>query len=122
MEYLLKNKTFTHVKADAKPRDDLYLKFYYPAVDLFREDSWVKVLGPKTFVCWLQLLTMVDRSPAGYDKYENTQTVPRSLEGLAKLFGISRPIFYGQVIKPLWNYGLIDLEEWQEQKKLVRRL
>ncbi|WP_197224356.1 hypothetical protein [Lysinibacillus sphaericus] len=118
MEDLPKNKTYTQVKAGAKPRDDLYLKFYYPAVDPFREDSWVKVLGPKTFVYWLQLLTMVDRSPAGYDKYGNAQTVPRSLEGLAKLFGISRPTFYSQVIKPLWNYGLIDLEEWQEQKKI----
>lgn len=119
------NKTFINVVAGTKKREDLFLPIlYFPTVDPFlngkdgKAKSWVEELGPKTFIAWLQLHTLVDRSKEADMKYGNEFTIPNSIEGLAKVLGVSKSTFYRNVIKPLWNYGLIDLEEWRDQKKI----
>ena len=115
----MRNETFLNIQEGERKREDIFLPIlYYPTVDPLNENSWIKDLGPKTFVAWLQLLTLVDRRKTALDVYGNQNTVPRSLEGLAKVLGMSRPTLYKVVIKPLWNYGFIDLVEWTDQKKI----
>lgn len=113
-----KNTSYLKLTQGKINREDLFTIIYYATVDPFLKGNWASVLGEKTFVNWLRLLTLVDRSDAAPVKYGNDMTVPRSLESLAKVLGMSKPTLYKQVIKPLWNHGLIDLEEWHEQKKI----
>jgi hypothetical protein len=115
-------KTFLNVVQGEKKREDLFLPIlYFPTVDPYSEDSWLNKIGSKSFTAWLQLLTLVDRQDSALEKYGNKNTVPNSIEGLAKLFKMSKPTFYKQVLKPLWNYGLIDLVEWKDQKKIGQK-
>ena len=113
----MKNDTFLSIREGERKREDLYIPIlHYPTVDPLNEHSWIKYLGPKTFVAWLQLTTLVDRRKTALDIYGNQNTVPRSLESLAKVLDMSRPTLYKIVIKPLWNFGFIDLVEWSDQK------
>lgn len=102
-------------KQAKRKREELYLeRLYYAAVDPFEKNSWVNVLGAKTFVTWLQLQTLVDRSEEGKEKYNNEgYTVPRSIKQTAILLGMSRTTLY-ENLKILWNYGFIDFEEWEQ--------
>ncbi|MDX1806658.1 MAG: hypothetical protein R3267_06510, partial [Paenisporosarcina sp.] len=67
---------------------------------------------------WLKLLTLVDRKNINEAHNTNTYTVPRSMESLAELLNMSKSTLYRSIIKPLWNFGLIDLVEWKGQQKL----
>lgn len=119
----MENKTFTKatVTAGERTRDELYLPvMYFPAVDPLLTGNWLQELGEKSFCMWLQLLTLVDRTNGAKDKYGNQDTIPNSLEGLMKTLGMSKPKFY-RIIKPLWNYGMIDIVEWQEHKKVGQK-
>src|SRR5699024_11578604 len=42
--------------------------------------------------------------------------VPRSITSVAKELNMTRTTLYNTVIRPLWNYGLIDLKEYYNEK------
>lgn len=115
MKSTFSEKKHSNDRNEKKTREELYLpKIHYIAVD-----DWMKKLGKKTFCYWLELLTLVDRTPEGKEKFGNYSTVPRSFENLYnKVFKISSPTFYNNIIKPLWNYGLIDIRDWKESSKI----
>ncbi|MFZ3580320.1 hypothetical protein [Virgibacillus sp. DJP39] len=77
-------------------------------------DEWIDKLGEKTFCYWLKLLTLVDRTNEAEKKYGNRSTIPRSFTKIYKRMGISKNSFYRNVIHPLWDYGLIDIEVWED--------
>lgn len=93
-----------------KPRNEIRLpELYYIACD-----DWISKdkLDEKTFCTWLKLLTMVDRT----GKQKKDGTVPNSIEKIAKRLEISRSTLERR-LKKLWDYWLIDLEEWDNGKK-----
>ena len=109
--------TFVGVHKAARKREELYLpQLHFPTVDPYLEGNWVDVLGEKTFCAWLKLHTLVDREN-GMAKYNNEFTVPRSLQSVMDVFKMSKSTFYRVVIHPLWNYGLIDITEWESDTK-----
>ncbi|MBU8732515.1 hypothetical protein KM915_20925 [Cytobacillus oceanisediminis] len=106
------------ISAGKKPREELRL----PTLHFIVADDWINKLGEKTFCYWIKLLTLVDRTDEAKSKYGNTFTVPRSLEDLyEKVFKMSKSTFYRNVIHPLWNYGLIDIVEWEDSYKLGQK-
>lgn len=108
----LDNKSL-NFKKPKRERHQLYLeRIYYISVDPYSNESWLKIMGEKAFLAWLQLQTLVDRSEESVN--DNKNTVPRSLNSLIKLLGVGRQTFYEKILKVLWNYAFIDLEEYSE--------
>src|SRR5690606_14819741 len=42
--------------------------------------------------------------------------IPSSFRQLMKRLGVGNDTFYNKIIKPLWNVGLIDIEEFEDSK------
>lgn len=119
---MLGNELGLNFKEGKRTREELYLeRIYYIAVDPLNKNSWINAIGEKAFVAWLKMQTLVDRSAAAESKYGNLETVPRSIEDLAKTLGMSRSTLYYKVLTVLWDYGFIDFEEWTEQKKIGQK-
>ncbi|NUJ19346.1 hypothetical protein FKN04_22705 [Bacillus glycinifermentans] len=120
----MSDQVFYTVSEGKRKREELTLPIlHYAAADaLPGVSSWIDTLGPKAFCAWLQLHTLVDRTDKAQSEYENKHTVPRSIENLAEeIFKVSKSTFYRTVIKPLWNYGLIDIVEWKGHKKIGQK-
>lgn len=119
----LMSTVFFNVEAGKRKREDLKLPILHFAVaDGLTGESWIETLGHRAFCAWLTLHTLVDRTDQAEAQYNNRNTVPRSLESLAKdIFKCDKKTFYNKVVKPLWNYGLIDVVEWKEHKKIGQK-
>jgi hypothetical protein len=87
------------------PRNEVPL----PQLHFVACDDWMKKLGNTAFCAWLTLWTLADRR----DKEREYDRVPRNMNELAKDLGISKPTFYNNVVKKLWDYGFIDLVEYE---------
>ena len=74
-------------------------------------DDWIDKLGNDAFVAWLKFYSWCDRSPERIDP--DNDVVPSSLSKIMKRLGVGKKKFYNQIIRPLWNYGLIDLVEYE---------
>lgn len=95
------------ISAGKTPRNELRL----PNLHFIVVDDWFKKIDRKTFCFWLELVTLCDRS----DKNRENDIVPQSISKLAANMGMSRNTLMKH-IKTLWNYGFIDLEEYEESK------
>ncbi|WP_096186857.1 hypothetical protein [Evansella halocellulosilytica] len=102
------DQMFVIKKGKKKSRDELML----PPLYFVSMTDWEKKLGSDTLINWLKLLTLVDRTEEALDKYGNKSTIPRSLRKLMVEFGLSKATFYRKVIRPLWEYGFIDVITW----------
>ena len=92
------------VAAKKKARGELRL----PQLHFIVCDDWMKKLGRTAFCAWLEFYTYADRT-----RTLNTtggDSIPNSMNKIAKKLGVSKETFYNNVIRPLWNYGLIDLQ------------
>ena len=94
-------------KKGEKKREELSLPHMYYVV----ADNWIDTLSEKTFCLWLKFITICDRS----DSDRENDKIPDSIAGVAERFGMSKNTFMKH-IKTLWNYGLIDLEEYAKSK------
>lgn len=120
-DFFMSNQTYVNVQEGKRKREELTLPILHFAVADGLQDrvSWIDTLGPKAFCAWLQLHTIVDRTPEALDKYGNLYTIPRSLDNLStEVFQISKATFYRTIIKPLWNHGLIDIVEWNDTRQI----
>ncbi|MGO4979255.1 hypothetical protein [Bacillus sp. CJ1] len=97
---------FTFQKAK-KNRNEHNLPILYFNV----ADDWIDKLGNDAFVAWLKFYSWCDRSPERIDP--DNDVVPSSLSKIMKRLGVGKKKFYNQIIRPLWNYGLIDLVEYE---------
>ena len=89
-----------------QPRNYLELPpLYYIAMD-----DWLDKLGEKSFCLWLKLYTMVDRTGEEQEHCVKTRT-----SKLIKKLNMSKPT-YLKLIKPLYEYGLVDLVEYEGSK------
>jgi hypothetical protein len=80
---------------------------YYIAMD-----DWVEKLGDKSFMLWLKLHTYMDRTDI--ENPENHAIKTRQSKLIDRL-GISKSTFL-RLIKPLYEYGLIDLVDYEGSK------
>nr|BAD00174.1 RepA protein [Cloning vector pGETS109] len=97
------------VKRGKKNRWELNL----PIMTYVVADDWIDKLGHETFTLWLRFHTWVDRE----DELRDYDRIPRSFENIyKKTLGISKSKFY-RLIKPLWEYGLIDIIEYEESNR-----
>lgn len=96
-----------------KARNELKL----PTLHYVVADDWIEKLGHEAFVAWLKFHTWVDRT----DKNREYDKIPRSLEETWELLGMSKSKFYRAVVRPLWNYGLIDIIEYEESKRKTQK-
>ncbi|RAL21920.1 hypothetical protein [Thermoflavimicrobium daqui] len=96
-------------KKGKKSRNELLL----PALRYIVSDDWIDKLGHDAFIAWLKFHTWVDREDANreYDK------IPYTLEATWKKLGMGKKKFYEKVIRPLWNYYLIDIVEYDDSKR-----
>lgn len=110
-----KNNTLFDIKKAEKQRKDCYLPImYFPVADPYAESNWIDTLGEKSFCGWLKLYTLADRREKENPEYSK---VPIPMTELAKIFKVTKPTLYNTIIKPLWNYGLIDLVEFDAGRK-----
>ena len=78
--------------------------------------NWIDELGPKVYVTWKKLLMHVARTEHAQKTYGNKNTVPYSQLQLAKLLNMAKSTLDAH-IRILWNYGCIDLVEWEGSYK-----
>lgn len=97
-------------KKGSKKREELQL----PILHFVAADDWIDKLGTTAFVAWLKFYSWCDRSDARLDK--DNDVIPTSFEKLYKRLGIGKGTFYQKVLRPLWNYGLIDIEEYKNSE------
>jgi DNA-binding transcriptional ArsR family regulator len=96
--------TTTTISKSTQPRNFQEL----PPLYFIAMDDWVEKIGEKSFFLYLKLWTQVDRT--GEEHCIKTRT---SL--LLKKLGMSKATYY-RLIKPLYEYGLIDLVEYEDSK------
>lgn len=92
---------FSHARK--KTRGELRL----PQLHFVAVDQWVHVLGNHALIAWLQFYSWADRA----DKDRECDAIPTSMRGIAERLKVSRDTLYKKIIRPLWNYGMIDLIE-----------
>lgn len=66
--------------------------------------DWLPKIGEKAFLAWLKFRTWMEESP---DSSPSLLTHP--LSKLIKRLKVGNSTFYNQILRPLWNYGLVDL-------------
>ncbi|MES1052396.1 replication protein [Bacillus thuringiensis] len=75
--------------------------------------DWIDKLGESAYCDYLKLYTMADRS----NKQREYDKVPRALASIWDELGRKEKYFRQKVLIPLWEYGLIDLIEYQGERK-----
>ncbi|MEP9408528.1 hypothetical protein ABKP09_19615 [Peribacillus frigoritolerans] len=104
----IKNPKIGGVENAEIPKEHIRL----PQLHFVAAMDWIDKLGEKAFCGYLKLFTLGDRK--GKSLKDDSANIPKSLDLVRKDIGISsKTTFYDKVIKPLWNFGLIDLEEYE---------
>lgn len=82
-------------------------------VDIYMNaaDDWMDKLGYKLFGYWIKFHSWVDRSETRLCD----QHIPYKLESVYEKLGVSETTFFRD-IKPLWEFGLIDIIEFGDKK------
>lgn len=70
-------------------------------------DDWLGKLGENAYLGWLKFYTWADRSAPDRE----ADIIPMGMKKVAERLGCSEPTLYKTIIRPLWNYGLIDIKE-----------
>lgn len=99
------NKTTEITVAESKqPRNYQEL----PPLYFVSMDDWLDKLGEKSFCLYLKLWTMVDRT-------QEQHCITTNNTKLVKKLNMSKST-YLRLIKPLYEYGMVDLIEYEDSK------
>lgn len=101
------------IQAGKKERNELYL----PALRYVVADDWIDKLGPDAFIAWLKFHSWVDRT----DEKREYDRVPYSLEDTWEKLGMGKKKFYQKVLRPLWEYGLVDVIEYEDSERASQK-
>ncbi|WP_240378135.1 RepA protein [Bacillus piscicola] len=104
---MAENVTFNKGK---KKREELQLPILY----FVAADDWIDTLGVDAFRAWLKFYSWCDRSEER--KNQEDDVVPCSFKGVMKRLRVGSKKFYNDIIRPLWNYGFIDIVTYEESK------
>lgn len=83
------------------------------------ENSWLSTIGEKGFIGWLQLLSMTLQQE-NLAKDGASVEYPTKKEILLKL-GVSEKTFNRNILRPLFEVGLLDVFEDAQKNKLRKR-
>jgi hypothetical protein len=97
-----------HFKSGKKPRKELRL----PQQHFIAADDWIPKMGESAYVAWLMFYTWANRA----DTDRTHDIIPNSLNKVIKKLGVGREKFYQKIVRPLWNYGLIDFHHYEVGK------
>ena len=97
--------TTTTISRSKQPRNEQPL----PPLHFVVMDDWLEKLGEKSLILYLKLYTHVDRT--GEEHCIRTQTAK-----LIEKLGLSKSKYY-RLLAPLYEYGLIDLVEYEDSKQ-----
>lgn len=95
-----------------KKRKDLRLPILHYTV----ADDWVDKLGYSAFVAWLKFHTWVNRADEKLEDI-NRAKIPMSMEKVAEKLGVGKTTLYTKIVPVLWEYGLIDLIEYEDSTR-----
>lgn len=97
------------IQEGKKKREELSM----PHMAFIAAMDWTDKVGEKSFVAWLKLHTFVNRQA---DRVCD-QHIPYTFESLYEdHFKVSKSTFY-RIIAPLWEFGLIDIIEYELKSK-----
>ncbi|MEB6550205.1 hypothetical protein MXL46_14005 [Heyndrickxia sporothermodurans] len=92
------------------PRNELEL----PTLHFVVVDNWLETIGDKALISWLKMYSWCKRDEESeYNLWEQAK-IPTSMNKIIKKLGVGRDTFYNKILKPLWNVGLIDIEEYED--------
>lgn len=101
----------TFKKAKKKTRNELQL----PILHFVCMDDWIEKIGDKAFTAWLKFYTWCNREEDKNGNRPDDDVIPSSLTKVQKRLGVGKDTFYNKILKPLWNYGLIDVFEYKSE-------
>lgn len=67
--------------------------------------DWLPKLGDDAFLSYLKMWTYLEEFNV------TKKRLPQTLEELYLRLGMGKKKFYEKIVRPLWNYGLIDIED-----------
>lgn len=100
-------------KKGKTPREELEL----PTLHFIVADQWIDFLGDAAFKAWLKMYTFTDRKEEEEKNKWEESKIPTSFTKLIKRLGVGRETFYKKILAPLWNVGLIDIEEYEDSEQ-----
>ncbi|MFY0127908.1 MULTISPECIES: hypothetical protein [Bacillus cereus group] len=101
----------TFKKAKKKTRNELQL----PILHFVCMDDWIEKIGDKAFTAWLKFYTWCNREEDENGNRPEDDVIPSSLTKVQRRLGVGKDTFYNKILKPLWNYGLIDVFEYKSE-------
>ncbi|WMX58512.1 hypothetical protein [Peribacillus sp. R9-11] len=99
-----------------KKREELLLPILHYVV----ADDWIDKLGPKAFTSWLKFHTWVNRADEKINDISQAK-IPMSIEKVAEKLEMNKSTLYRTIIPVLWEYGLIDLVEYEDSKRKTQK-
>lgn len=94
-------------------RNDLQL----PILHFVVTDQWTDVIGEKALFAWLKMYSWCKRDVETEDNQWETSKIPTSFNQIIKRLRVGRETFYQSILRPLWNVGLIDIEEFEDSSR-----
>ncbi|WP_255295844.1 putative mucin/carbohydrate-binding domain-containing protein, partial [Bacillus cereus] len=104
-ETQLVGQTPTFITQGHVPKEELRL----PNQHFITAMDWIDKLGESAYCDYLKMYTMADRR----DKDREYDRVPRALSSLWEALDRKEKYFRQKILIPLWEYGLVDLVEYQ---------
>ena len=114
----MSNQEAVSFKEAKRSRGELEL----PSLHFVVVDNWIDVIGERALMAWLRMYSWCDRSDTVLNANNiscdvwNQASIPTSLNSIIKRLGVGRSTFYNKILKPLWNVGLIDVEDFKDSK------
>lgn len=87
-----------------------------PTLHFVVMDQWIDVIGERALFAWLKMYTWCKRDEDTDKNQWEEARIPTSFNQIIKRLGVGRTTFYKQILRPLWNVGLIDIEEYHNSE------
>lgn len=107
---MFKNNQTTNFKKGKIPRNELEL----PTLNFVVVDQWIDIVGEKAIFSWLRMYSWCKRDEESDNDLWEQAKIPSSFSKIMKRLGVGKDTFYNKILKPLWDVGLIDIEEYRE--------
>lgn len=83
-----------------------------PTLHFVVMDQWIDVIGERALMAWLKMYSWCKRDEVTEVNQWEQAKIPTSFNQIIKKLGVGRTTFYKNILQPLWNVGLIDIEEF----------
>src|SRR5699024_8174503 len=84
-----------------------------PTLNFVVVDQWINIIGEKAIFSWLRMYSWCKRDEETDNNLWEQAKIPSSINKIMKRLSVGKDTFYNKILKPLWNVGLIDIEEYK---------